>query len=278
MNPTAITIGFDPILAQLGPYQLAWHGIFTTVAVAVAGWLGVRQAERRGVPVDGAYSVLTWGIVGGFIGARLFHVADHAAYYWDHPLQIVAVWEGGIAVYGAFLGGIAGGFIAARRARLATWLLLDAAAPAMLVGQAIGRLGCLCNGDAWGGPCGTCPFCLCVTYVNSKDLLPADLLGVPTHPYPVYEIACEALLLAGLWLGRDRFRGRPGHLFLVAAMGYGVIRFGLSFFRQEVAIVAGLQEAQVIALATGLLALGLLAARWRAKTGSMSLGAGGLAG
>jgi phosphatidylglycerol:prolipoprotein diacylglycerol transferase len=80
-------------------------------------------------------------VVGGIVGARLFHVADHLPYYLANPLLIPAVWEGGIAIYGAFLGGLIGGVVAARRARLPIWRLLDVAAPAMLVGQAIGRLG-----------------------------------------------------------------------------------------------------------------------------------------
>jgi phosphatidylglycerol---prolipoprotein diacylglyceryl transferase len=264
-----ITIGFDPILAQVGPVSLAWHGVFVALAVAVAGWLGVRLAGRRGVAADQAYTVLTWGIVGGLIGARLFHVADHLAYYADNPLQILAVWEGGIAVYGAFIGGIVGGWLACRRLGLRPWVLLDAAGPAMLVGQAIGRLGCLCNGDAWGAPCGgSCPFCLCVTYVNQHDLLPANLLGVPTYPYPLYEIVGDLAVVAGLWVLRDRFERRPGLLFLAAAVGYAAVRFGLSYFRQEAIVLAGLQEAQVIALASGILAAGLFVLRWQPSRSS----------
>jgi phosphatidylglycerol:prolipoprotein diacylglycerol transferase len=131
----------------------------------------------------------------------------------------------------------------------------------MLVGQAIGRLGCLCNGDAWGADATGCPFCLAIRYTNQNDLLPADLKGVPTYAYPVYEIAAEVLLLLGLWLLRDRLRDRPGLGFLIAAVGYAVIRFGLTFLRQEPVLIWGLQEAQLIALATGLLALTVLVAR-----------------
>ena len=153
---------------------------------------------------------------------------------WRNPLLIPAIWEGGIAVYGAFIGGLVGGFIAAWRSHLDPWPLLDIAAPSMLVGQGIGRLGCLCNGDAWGGDATGCPFCLAIRYTNQNDLLPANLRGVPTYAYPLYEIAAEALLLATLWLFRDRLRQRPGLTFLVGSIGYGIIRFGLTYYRQEV--------------------------------------------
>jgi phosphatidylglycerol:prolipoprotein diacylglycerol transferase len=256
-----LDIGFDPIIAQLGPFQLGWHAVFTALAVLVGVWLAGRLARRQGISTDLVSDVAVWAVVGGVIGARLFHVLDHLPFYLANPLLIPAVWEGGIAVYGAFIGGLVAGCIAAWRAKADAWRLLDIAAPAILVGQAIGRFGCLCNGDAWGADATGCPLCLAIRYTHQNDLLPAQLRGVPTYAYPIYEIAAEVLLLAGLWIFRDRLRNRPGLTFLVGTIGYGVIRFGLTFLRQEPIVLIGLQEAQVIALVTGLLAAGLLA--WR---------------
>jgi len=76
---------------------------------------------------------------------------------------------------------------------------------------------------------------------------------VPTHPYPLYELVAEGVLLLGIWLARDRLKG-PGQQFMAATLGYSVIRFTLTFFRQETVILWGLQEAQVLAIATGLVA------------------------
>jgi phosphatidylglycerol---prolipoprotein diacylglyceryl transferase len=136
-----VDIAFDPIIAQVGPFQLGWHGLFTALAVVVAVKLAAVLGEREGVQSDVIYGIAGWGVVGGIIGARLFHVADHLPFYLANPLLIPAVWEGGIAVYGAFIGGLIAGGLAAWRAHLPIWRLLDVAAPAMLVGQAIGRLG-----------------------------------------------------------------------------------------------------------------------------------------
>jgi phosphatidylglycerol---prolipoprotein diacylglyceryl transferase len=135
-----IDIGFDPVIAQLGPFQLGWHGVFTAIAVVVAIRVAAVIGEREGVQADTVYNLAGWGVVGGLVGARVFHVADHLSFYLANPLLIPAVWEGGIAVYGAFIGGLVAGGIAAWRARLPVWRLLDVAAPAMLVGQAIGRI------------------------------------------------------------------------------------------------------------------------------------------
>ena len=162
------TFGFDPIIAQLGPFQLGWHGIFTAVAVVVAIWLAGYLGVRRGIPQDIVYGVAGWGVVGGIVGARLFHVADHLDFYLANPMLIPMVWEGGIAVYGAFIGGIIGGGVAAWRDHLDPWPLLDIAAPSMLVGQAIGRLGCLSNGDAWGSDATGCPS-LCGSSLHQSE-------------------------------------------------------------------------------------------------------------
>ncbi|MGE3271574.1 MAG: prolipoprotein diacylglyceryl transferase [Chloroflexota bacterium] len=254
-RPLEITI--DPIIAQLGPFQLGWHGIFSMLALLAGVWIGLRRARQLGLDTDTMTAGLGWVIIGAVIGARLFHVLDHLPYYLQHPLEIVAVWQGGIAVYGGFIGGVVAGAIAAWKLGLPVWTSLDAAVPGMLVGQAIGRIGCFINGDAWGAPTG----CACgVVYWHEHALLPADLLGVPTHPYPLYEIVAVGVLLGLLWVMRSKLT-RPGTTFLLMTVGYGLIRLGLSVVRQETVIVFGLQEAQIIGLITGLVAIGILVAR-----------------
>lgn len=254
-----VTFSFDPVIVQLGPIQIGWHGVFTVVAIAVGVWWGLRGARRIGVEGGVIDRVLTWSIAGAFVGARLFHVADHLSYYAEHPLEAFAIWQGGIAVWGSFIGAVVAGLIAARGRRLPVWDLLDVAAPAILIGQAIGRLGCLSNGDAWGAPTGGA---WGIVYVHPNDLLPRALLGVPTHPYPLYEIVAVIALLGGLaWL-RPRLH-RAGDLFIAATLGYAAIRFGLTFFRQETVVFAGLQEAQVISVGIVLLMAALLALRTR---------------
>lgn len=263
-----LDIGFDPIIAQAGPFQLGWHGVFTALGVLVGIWLGMRRAERFGVPSEPVVTVVTWAVIGGLAGARLFHVLDHLPYYALHPLEAFAVWEGGIAVYGAFLGGIAGGVLAVRRLQLPVWPLLDAAAPAMLVGQAIGRLGCFSNGDAWGAPTGGS---WGVVYWNAHDLLPRDLLGVPTHPYPLYEIAAVALVLLAIWRWERHRAVHDGSVFLGAALAYAAIRFGLTYFRQETVVAWGLQEAQLVALASAAVVLATIALRRAGRSAAARL-------
>jgi phosphatidylglycerol:prolipoprotein diacylglycerol transferase len=252
-----IQITMDPIIAQVGPFQLGWHGVFSLLALLAGVWVGLRRAHQLGIDVDTMVSGLGWVIAGAVVGARLFHVLDHLPYYAEHPLEIVAVWQGGIAVYGGFVGGVLCGAVAAWRLGLPVWLSLDAAVPGMLVGQAVGRIGCLINGDAWGAPTG----CPCgVVYWHEHALIPPELLGVPTHPYPLYEIVGVAAVLTLLWTMRKR-RVQPGTELLIATIGYGIVRFALTFVRQETVIVFGLQEAQLIALATIVVAVTIMLTR-----------------
>ena len=106
----SITIGIDPNVFSWGNFTLTWHGLFTFVAVAVAVFLVGRWAKREGLVTDAVYSVAVWAIIGGIIGTRVFHVIDlWNDFYKDNPSQIFQIWEGGITIWGAILGGFVGG-------------------------------------------------------------------------------------------------------------------------------------------------------------------------
>jgi phosphatidylglycerol---prolipoprotein diacylglyceryl transferase len=250
-------ITLDPTILSLGPLQIGWHGLFTMLAVVVALWYGLQRADRADLPVDIIEQGLSAAIIGGFVGARLFHVFDHLDFYSQNPLEILYIWQGGMAAYGGFVGGLTAGIVYARRVGLPVWRLLDATAPALIVGQIIGRLGCLSNGDAWGAPTEAG---YGVVYWNEHASIPAYLLGVPTHPYPLYEMIVLAGMLGGLLTLAPRMRA-SGQLFLLTVLGYSIVRFLLTFVRQEPIVIAGLQEAQVVAAITGIIVMALLPTR-----------------
>ncbi|MEK7682332.1 MAG: prolipoprotein diacylglyceryl transferase [Chloroflexota bacterium] len=239
-----IVINIDPVLLSLGHIHIGWYGIIVTLAIAVGVWVATREAKRRGVSVDDTLGLASWAIVGGLIGARLFHVIDKLDYYIANPLAALAVWQGGLAIWGAIVGGAVAAALYARRHGLPLARLADAATPALLVGQMIGRFACVINGDSTGTPTDL-PWAF--VYVNPGAMVPPDLLGVPTHPYPVYEILWNSVVLGVVWILRSRVK-REGILFLTYVSLYAVGRFALSFVRREVIWFGGLQEAQVMSV------------------------------
>ena len=256
-----ITIDVDPVLFHLGHFAVRWFSLLVVLAVAGAWLLGMREARRKGLDVERLQGMLIWLLVGGIAGARLFHVIDRWELYAAEPLRALAVWEGGIAIWGAILGGLVAGTVYVVRHGLDLPEVLDAAAPAILLGQGLGRLACIPNGDAYGAPADL-PWSF--IYTNPASMVPADLLGVPLHPYPVYELLFDLGLLAVLWVVRTRppFAVTPGLLFVTYVATYSIGRFVLSFTRVEKVWFWGLQEAQVISLIALLVALAALIAMW----------------
>ena len=250
-----VHIGIDPTFAHLGPLALTWHGLFSALAIVVAVAIVRHELLRRGQLPPHFDEIAFWTIVGGIAGARLFFLFDHPVHYLRHPFSAFAVQEGGLAIYGAIIGGFCSLALVSWRYGLAFAPLTDAVAPGLLLGQAIGRIGCAINGDAWGAPT-SAPFAF--IYTNPHALLPDRLLGVPTHPYPIYDMALTLAIFGLLWALRGRSLPAGG-LFAIYAATYAIGRFAISYFREERVWFWGLQEAQVISIAVLIVALLALA-------------------
>ena len=241
-----MTINIDPVIGHLGPLTFRWYGVIMSLAVIAGGWVFSRQAARRGIGRDHVLGILTISVPLGIVGARLVHVFEDAGYFWHHPGQIFGTALVGLAIYGVLAGGLGGLLIYCRWKRLPTLKVLDATALAFPVGQIIGRCANIINGDTWGYrtslPWG-------FVYKNPHAFLPANLLGVPTQPTPVYEQLWLLVMLGILLylLPRLKIDG----LAIIAYLGlYSFGRFFLSYLRVNQVLFLGLREAQVIALAT----------------------------
>ena len=246
-----IVIDLDPNI-HLGPITLAWHGIFTAVGIFFGVWLSVKlvTAQARISEAD-ANAIAFWGVVGGIIGARVFHVADcwtacaSVPDGYVHHLELIPqIWTGGIAVWGAAFGGVLGGLIVAlRRGTVPIGFGADAAAPGISLGFAIGRIGDIINGEHHATACDA-PFGICVGYTNPSTLGQPG----PVHLAVAYDMAWTSLGVA--WSLALRDRGLPEGLIFWLWMGwYAIGRIAQGFLRVgEPNYAFGLREDQAIGI------------------------------
>ena len=237
--------GFDPIAISVGPLAIRWYGLMYLTAFALFWWLGLRRLSR---PVAGAVApldrrmfedLLFWGILGVIAGGRLGYVLFYKpAYYLSHPLEALALWQGGMSFHGGFLGVLLAMAWYSRKSGVRWLVLTDFIAPLVPLGIAAGRLGNFINGELWGR----------VSDV-SWAMVFRGAGSLPRHPSQLYEMLAEGLLLfALLWAYSSRARpvGAVSGLFL---LGYGVGRFMCEFTREPDEFL-------------GLLALGMSMGQW----------------
>ena len=260
-----IEVGIDPNIFEAGGIILSWHGLFSVIAVAVAVYMTAKLAPKHGISADDVYSVAVWAIIGGVIGARLLHIVDKLDYYTANPLDIFAIWTGGIAVWGGVLGGLAGGWIYASKAGIVRGRLADITAPGLLLAMAIGRIGDIINGEHLAHPTGL-PWGIEWTHPGSLSFG----LG-PTHPAVVYEMMLDLAVVAlALWVLPKILRP-DGMVFAASLFLYAFGRIFVLIFHDYEAWFLGMSEAQTVSVAVVLVTAPILA--WN-RTGSRQLQVG----
>ncbi len=191
-----------PILVQLGPITIRYYGLMYIIAIAIGFYLLWKEVRRKNLPVtmESLLDLLLLTIPLALIGARLYYVVFRLDYYGRYPLDIFKIWEGGLAIHGGVLGGVLAVLLFARWKRVKFWPLADAIAPSLVLGQAIGRIGNLMNGDAYGVPT-TLPWGL-----HFPADSPAGMAypGLATHPSMIYEMILDLAIFAYLWATRKK--------------------------------------------------------------------------
>jgi len=249
--PTAVLThpDFNPIALQLGPLAIRWYGLMYLLAFLAFYLLGrwrvthTHDGPATGLRASHIEDLLFFGVLGVVIGGRLGYVLFYKpAYYLQHPLEVLAVWQGGMAFHGGLLGVIVACWLFARRHEVPFLRLMDLVAPLVPLGLAAGRMGNFINGELWGR----------ATDLPWAMVFPQSGTDLPRHPSQLYQFAGEGLLLfliVWLYARRPRPVGRVAGMFL---LGYGALRFLAEFGREPDAflglLAAGLTMGQLLSV------------------------------
>lgn len=247
---------FEPYGIRLGPLLIHYYALILISGILAATWLTMRRARAYGLDAEHVWDGLMWAVIPGLIGARLYHVLTPSPasglsleYYLQNPLQIFAIWNGGLGIYGAIVGGVLGLLVYARRHKQPILRWFDVIVPGVALAQAIGRWGNFVNHELYGAP-STLPWAL---YIPPAARLPGYESFETFHPLFLYESIWNLLTCLFLIWAHRRFRDRlrPGDVFLMYLIAYAIIRFLLDFVRLDSHLSGGITTAQLVSALIG---------------------------
>lgn len=214
----------DPVIVRIGPLAIRWYGVMYLLGFTSSFFLVRHQIKKKGLKfgrdfVDSLYSYLVLGLL---VGARLGYVVFYdLPEYIRNPLEIFALWHGGMSFHGGLIGSIVAGAVFCRKLRVDFWQVSDLVIVTAPIGLGLGRLGNFINGELYGR----------ITNVPWSMVFPSGG-PLPRHPSQLYEFLLEGVVLfTFLWVMKDRI-SRSGVLSSLFLITYGVFRFGIEFFRE----------------------------------------------
>lgn len=217
----------NPSLIEIGPLKVRWYGLMYVLGFLSAYLLIPRQDRARRMGLKGkmlqdlVFYLALGLVVGARLGYVLFYQFPYLADYLRHPIEIIAVWHGGMSFHGGLLGAIIAGWVFCRTRRISFWETADAVIVTAPVGLGLGRVGNFINGELWGRP----------SSVPWAMIFP-EAGPVPRHPSQLYEALLEGLVLFLILWGIRNLRLRSGVMVCIFLAGYGVMRFLVEFTRQ----------------------------------------------
>jgi phosphatidylglycerol:prolipoprotein diacylglycerol transferase len=244
-----IVIDVNPVAFRIGPLAVRWYGLMYVVGIIVGLLIAWPYAKSKGLTQAQLEKVVYWAIPAGFVGARLYYVVQQPVEpYLSEPWRILAVWEGGMAFYGAIFAVVIVLLVAGWRLQISILKLLDVSALFAVVGQFFGRIGNIINGDVIGYPTNL-PWGF--AYANPNSFVPRH--DIAYQPAAVYEALINVILFGLLWWLRNRLK--PGVLFFIYIISYSLSQIIVFFWRDNEVLLLGLKQAQLTAIGAILVTL-----------------------
>ncbi|MDA8098586.1 MAG: prolipoprotein diacylglyceryl transferase [Nitrospiraceae bacterium] len=210
----------------IGPFPIRLYGLMIGIGFLLGIWLASRRAKKEGIDPDRILDMGIYLLLAAIVGSRLLYVIVTWQEFTRNPLDIFAIWKGGLVFYGGLIGAVATGVWYLRKHDLPLWKTADIFAPYVALGHMFGRFGCFFAGCCYGAQC-TGP--LGITYSDPHSLAP---LGIGLYPTQLFEAGGEFLNFL-LLLTLYRFRSFDGQVFWTYPALYAVLRFTVEFFRGD---------------------------------------------
>lgn len=255
MEPTAL----NRIAFEFGPITIYWYGVIIIMGAMIGLWLANKEAARNKLAEDTILNLLLMAFPISIVFARLYYVTFHWNHYSQNPNDIIKIWEGGIAIHGALIGGVITAIVYAKKKNLSFWLLADIVAPSLILAQAIGRWGNFMNQEAHGGPISRAflenlhlpNFIINQMYINGQYFQPTFLYE------SLWNLAGFAVLMS-----LRKFNLKKGEIFLSYLIWYSIGRFFVEGLRTDsLMLTETLRMAQVVSILLILLAVYLIGSR-----------------
>ncbi len=242
----------NPILISLGPINIYWYGLFIVLGILAAIFITLKLADYYKIKKETIIDLAFWLIIGGVIGARLYHILLELQYYLSNPIDAIKIWQGGLAIHGAILAGIVIIWRFSKKHQYNFWLLSSIIAPGLALAQAIGRWGNYFNQELFGKP------------TKLAWSIPIDLANRPIeyisneffHPTFLYEsignlLIFFILIYAHIWIVKKQKFNNTSYFLLLTSyfILYSLLRFSIEFIRLDPTyVILGLRFPQIVSL------------------------------
>ena len=236
----------NPVIVSIGNFEIRWYAVLILIGALIATFLIRKEASRFTVKTDFIFNMCFWAIIFGLIGARLYYVIFNWDYYSQNLIDIVKIWQGGLAIHGGILGGLITICLYTKKYKFRTIRVLDFIVGPLLLAQAVGRWGNFFNSEAHG---------VATTLEHLQKLhIPKFIIdgmkieGVYYTPTFLYESLGCLLIFIIILIIRRRTYLKVGTITAIYLIGYGILRFFIEISRTDALMIAGFKMAQIVSI------------------------------
>ncbi|NTW05225.1 MAG: prolipoprotein diacylglyceryl transferase [Peptococcaceae bacterium] len=233
----------DPIALNLGPLEIRWYGVIMAFAFSIGAYLAYRRTVQQKIQPDHILNLIIIIIPAAIIGARIYYVIFSWHNYIESPMEVFAIWHGGLAIHGGIIGGILAGLWYAKKYRLDPWNIADIIAPSLILGQAIGRWGNFINREAYGKPVSESVISHFPEFIKKQMYIDNQY----HHPAFFYESVWDLaifIFLSYYW----SLRKNPGEIAALYLITYSLGRIIIEGLRMDSLMAGPVRVAQLISL------------------------------